>query len=66
MPSRKTLNVVSDGVVLYWLYYHDVSSQTGGRSGSVNQSGSTIGSSSAVGMVEVYLEVLELKVRFKS
>ena len=63
VPSRRTLNIVSDGVSLYWLYYHDVTNQTGsGRHMPANQSGSTSGSSSTFGVVEVYLEVLELMV----
>ena len=56
------MNIVTDGVLLYWLYYHDIPNQTGSRRGPANQSGSSSGSSSTLGVVEVVLEVLELKV----
>ena len=62
VPGRKTIIIVTDGVLIYWLYYWDVSSQTMNQQGSVNQSGSTSGSNSTFGVVEVNLEVLELKV----
>ena len=63
-PGRKTLNIITDGVLLYWIYYHDMSSQTTNRVGPANQSASTSGPSNTHGTVEVYLEVWELKVRF--
>lgn len=48
--NRKTVNVISDGVLLYWLYYYDVPQpEKMPTSGNV----STI--------VDIYMEVLEMK-----
>lgn len=57
--NRKTVNVITDGLLIYWVYYNAVLSKTGGRDTPVSQSGSTNGTANSI---EVYLEILALKV----
>ncbi|XP_028400510.1 probable E3 ubiquitin-protein ligase HECTD4 [Dendronephthya gigantea] len=61
LTGRKTVNIVTDGVLIYWLYYHDVPSQTASLSRPATGSGATSVSGSTFNVVEVYLEVLEIK-----
>ena len=49
------MNIISDGVLIYWLYYYEASSGSG-------QSGKS-STSSAPAIVDIFLEVLEMKVR---
>ena len=49
------MNIISDGVLIYWLYYCEASSGSG-------QSGKS-STSSAPAIVDIFLEVLEMKVR---